>query len=325
MEALNSKKMSSFSNMARDLGQMRAKSILPIILGVSIGFALSMVYIPVVEQFCLSDIEESNRPLQNFQDKMKTFASKSDDNNNEAKTTVSNENPSPLPVTPKKSQFNYDFRPYFIYSELGFRFKLIIAVLTSEKRLDDYAIAINNTWAKNLPKVVFFTPYSKNINFHEKYNRQLNLNVVQLPDVDEDSTKVDLLFKMFQYLRDHYAPSYNLFMKVDDNAYINPEQLLKFVNNLNCSEDLYVGHAKKFEGTYTLEKNGNWKDWTGDHYCFSNAGVIFSRSSLLKLVSSIDSCSGKRYADENQELENCVRKTVSISCKVEDEVRGKLL
>ena len=312
-----------FINLARDVGQLRAKSILPIILGVSLGFAISMVYIPVVEQLCLSDLQQSTNPdrtTSTSNDIIPTsvqqyLAGKSNPTSAQA---------SYMPVTPKKSQFNYDYRPYFVYSELGFRFKLLVAVLTSEKRLDEYGVAINNTWAQSLPKVVFFTPYSKNINFHEKYNRHLNLKVVQLPDVDEDSTRVDLMFKMFQYLKDHFSPNYNMFMKVDDNAYINPEQLLGLVNNLNASQDLYVGHAKKFEGTYTLERNGNWKDWTGDHYCFGGSGVILSRSTLLKFVTNIDACKGRRYKDESHQLEHCIRKTVGIGCKNNEDVSIKL-
>ena len=307
------------ANLARDVGQLRTKSLLPIILGISLGFALSMVYIPVVEQLCLSDIEYSTYPQQNTHT-TDDIISKGVQQNGGKRSTLPNVEVNPIPVTPKKSQFNYDYRPYFIYSELGFRFKLLVAVLTSEKRLDEYAVAINNTWAQALPKVVFFTPYSKNINFHDKYNRHLNLKVVQLPDVDEDSTRVDLMFKMFQYLKDHFSPNYNLFMKIDDDAYINADKLLNLVNNLNASQDLYVGHAKEFEGTYTLEKNGKWKDWTGDHYCFGGSGVIFSRSTLLKLVAHVDSCKGRRYTDENHQLEHCVRKSVGISCEINKDV-----
>ena len=309
----------AFSHFTRDVGHLRAKSILPIILGVSIGFALSMVYIPVVEQMCLSDLQHSSNPERSVPTSSDIIPT-SVEQNLVVRSIPAKTEANLLPVTPKKSQFNYDYRPYFVYSELGFRFKLLVAVLTSEKRLDEYGVAINNTWAQNLPKVVFFTPYSKNINFHEKYNRHLNLKVVQLPDVDEDSTRVDLMFKMFQYLKDHFSPSYNMFMKIDDNAYINSEQLLRLVNNLNASKDLYVGHAKRFEGTYTLEGNGKWKDWTGDHFCVGGSGVILSRNTLLKLVANIDACKSKSYKDENHQLEHCVRKTVGIGCKYDKDV-----
>lgn len=310
---------SPLTNLARDVSQLRAKSMLPIILGVSIGFALSMVYIPVVEQFCLSDINESAGSDD------KTFVNGDIIPTDVQRNIVGGSKTpsltvSPIPVTPKKSQFNYDYRPYFIYSELGFHFKLFVAVLTSEKRLVEYAVAANNTWAQMLPKVVFFTPYSKNIDFHEKYNRHLNLKVIQLPDVDEDSNRVDLMFKMFQYLKDHYAPNYNLFMKIDDNAYINADQLLRLVNNLNSSEDLFVGHAKEFEGTYTLEHNGNWRDWTGDYFCYGGSGIIFSRSTLVKLVENIDVCRGSKYQDENHQLDHCIRNSVGISCKLQKDV-----
>ena len=322
MGAIIAKKMYiSFTNFLRDAGQLRAKSILPVILGASIGFALSMVYIPVVEQLCLSDLEHSTYTEDSTPNKNNIVSTNSQKHVAErVKQEPLKAELNVIPVAPKKNQFNYDYRPYFVYSELGFRFKLIIAVLTSEKRLDEYGVAINNTWGQILPKVVFFTPYSKNVNFHERYNRHLNLKVVQLPDVDEDSTRVDLMFKMFQYLKDHFSPNYDMFMKVDDNAYINAEQLLHIVNNLNASKDLYVGHAKKFEGTYTLERNGNWKDWTGDHFCFGGSGVIISRSTLLKLVANIDVCKTRRYSDENHQLEHCIRKAVGIGCKYSEDV-----
>ena len=303
--------------MARELSQMKIRSILPMMFGISIGFALSMVYIPIVEQFCLYDIAESSNRQH---DHLKSMASqaKDDDQRSFSRHGI---HPSPTPVLPRKSQFNYDFRPYFIYSELGFRFKLIVAVLTSESRLENYAVAINNTWAQNLPKVVFFTPYSKNINFHEKYNRQLNLNVVQLPDVGEDSSKTDLLFKVVQYLKDHYSSNYNLFMRIDDNAYVNSEQLFKFINTVNSTEDLYIGYSNRFPGRYTFEDNRYWKDWRLESYCVGNSGLIFSRSVLLKLATNLNTCvKMEKEGDDNYLLEKCVRKTVGIGCTSQKEV-----
>eukprot|EP00794_Sanderia_malayensis_P003815 gene3815-4344_t len=308
----------SLKTMIRETSNLKIRSFLPIVFGVSIGFALSIVYIPIVEQFCLYDIAENSNDFQSTKiDNLKTKENSTNYQSNIE--TIIQVQPS---VKPRQSEFNYDFRPYFIYSELGFRFKLLIAVITSEEKLEDYAVAINNTWAKELPKVIFFTAYSKNVDFHEKYNRKLNLNVVQLPDVGEDSPRVDLLFKMTQYLKDHYSSNYNLFMRVNDNAYINPKQLMKFINTLNSSEDLYVGYASKFKEQYTYEDNTYWKDWTRDTFCFGNSGLIISRNVLLKLAKNIDNCLGAiKTQDENFAYEACVRKTINKGCKLQDEVQ----
>ena len=310
------------TQILRSISQFRIRSFLPVALGISLGFALSMLYIPVVEQLCLVDIEESkqqNSPVHpsvapNTVQLVKKKAI------GQLPIISSSHDPSPTPVKPKRSQFNYDFRPYFVYSELGFKFKLIVGVLTSESRLDSFAVAINNTWMQELPKVLFFTPYSKNINFHEKYNRRLNLNVVQLPDIDEESSPADIAFRMLQYMRDHYIDNYNWFMRVTDDVYVNSGKLLAFLNSVNSSEDFYLGHAKKFGSGAGSGKSLPELPSEG-FYCLGEPGVVLSRSALSKVVPHFDTCSrGSRKSKDDIVLGRCIAKHVGISCAPDPKV-----
>ena len=251
---------------------MRFKSFIPLFIGVVIGLCLSFVFMPPPDLHC-DIVKKSNiKPSP-----LKTVERKTKDKPSSTKLPHSD----PEPVKPKDSHFNYDFRPYFVYSELGFHFQVIVAVIISEAQLLNLGVAINNTWLQNLPKVLFFTPYSKNANFHERFNTQLNLNVIQLPDILEDSLDIETTLRVLQYLKEHYINTYNWFMVVHDQAYVNTENTLRFLKSLNSSTDIFLGHPRGFQNlnpAMSLQNGGVLSS-----YCDDKTGIILSRNILLKL------------------------------------------
>ena len=262
-------KKNNVNNMRRT---MRFKSFIPLFIGVVIGFCLSFVFMPPPDFHCDIAKKSNIKPLP-----LKTLEKKTKDKPLSTKLPQSD----PEPVKPKDSNFNYDFRPYFVYSELGFHFQIIVAVITSEAQLLNYGVAINNTWLQNLPKVLFFTPYSKNANFHERFNTHLNLNVIQLPDVLEDSLDIEITLRVLQYLKEHYINTYNWFMVVHDQAYVNTENTMRFLKSLNSSTDIFLGHPKEFQNlnpAISLPNGG-----VLNSYCDDKTGIILSRNILLKL------------------------------------------
>ena len=298
---------------------LRFRSLIPAIIGVSLGFALSMIYIPVVEQQCLFDLEESQVLILGKQQSelLKNREKKS----TEQKRIAKNAEPvSHKTIPPKATYFNMNLRPFYVASELGHREKLLVGVLTSEERLDSLVLAINNTWAPGLPKVIFFTPYSRDAEFHEKYNKVLGLPVVQLVDIEgDDSTpKITISFKMLKYMHDHYINNYEWFMRAEDTMYMKPEKLLEFLNGINSSRDLYIGHPSAFGADVAETKEDLYSH---QRYCQGAPGVVLSRSALARLSPNLESCLEEALSDEEDiELGRCLYRNVGIQCSWSYEV-----
>ncbi|XP_020615853.1 chondroitin sulfate glucuronyltransferase-like [Orbicella faveolata] len=296
----------SFSRKMKSVRGMRFRPVIPAIIGVSLGFALSMFYIPVVEQQCLYDLEESQVLILGHQKQPGDFESRKT-TSEESKPVVHNT------VPPKVTHFSYGLRPFYVASELGHRDKLLVGILTSEENIDSLVLAVNNTWAPLLPKIIFFTPFSRDVDFYEKYSKVLGLPIVQLADVeDENFSKTKMSFKMLKYMHDHYANNFEWFMRVEDAMYLKPEKLVELLNSVNSSKDVYLGRPGSFRAN---GGNGDGDLYTHEKYCQGGAGVALSRSALMKLVPHLDSCLEDALTEhEDVELGRCLFKNVRLQC-----------
>ena len=302
----------SFRRKMKSVRGLRFRPIIPAIIGVSLGFALSMFYIPVVEQQCLYDLEESQVLILGHQPGLS--GSKKARSSDDSKPVVHST------VPPKVSHFSYGLRPYYVASELGHRDKLLVGILTTEDNIDSLVLAINNTWAPLFPKIIFFTPFSRDVDFYEKYNKVLGLPVVQLAEVeDENLSKTKFSFRMLKYMHDHYINNFEWFMRVDDAIYLKPEKLLELLNSVNSSKDVYIGRPGSYKAS-GVQVNGDL--YTHEKYCEGEAGVAFSRSSLMKLVPHLDNCLEDALTEqEDVELGRCLYKNVGLQCTWSYEVK----
>lgn len=296
----------SFRRKMKSVRGMRFRPVFPAIIGVSLGFALSMFYIPVVEQQCLYDLEESQVLILGRQ--QPGMSDTSEKRTEESKPVVHNT------VPPKVTHFSYGLRPFYVASELGHRDKLLVGILTTEENIDSLVLAVNNTWGPLLPKIIFFTPFSRDVDFSEKYNKVLGLPIVQLADVeDENFSKTKLSFKMLKYMYDHYANNYEWFMRVEDSMYLKPEKLLELLNSVNSSKDVYLGRP----GSYRAKGGDNGDDnlYSNDKYCYGGTGIALSRSALMKLAPHLENCLENALTEqEDVELGRCLLKNVQLQC-----------
>jgi len=302
----------SFGRKMKSVRGMRFRPVIPAIIGVSLGFALSMFYIPVVEQQCLYDLEESQELILGHHQPGE-FESK--------KTTSEESEPiTHNTVAPKVTHFSYGLRPFYVASELGHRDKLLVGIMTSEENIDSLVLAVNNTWAPLLPKIIFFTPFSRDVDFYEKYSKVLGLPIVQLADVeDENFSKTKMSFKMLKYMRDHYANNFEWFMRAEDAMYLKAEKLVELLNSVNSSKDIYLGRPGSFR---VNGGNGDEDLYTHEKYCQGGGGVVLSRSALMKLVPHLDRCLEDALTEqEDVELGRCVYKNVRLQCTWSYEVR----
>ena len=279
----------------------RLRQLYPAIIGISLGFAFSMFYIPVtvVEEQCVLTIPVSeihNRDKTNF---------RTTDKNEEVIVGAT--------VKPKLSKYGPSFRPYYVASEITQRDRILVGVLASEFKLEDLGTAINNTWLPDLPKVILYVPYSKDPDFHEKYNKVLGLPIVQLAGAEEDqSSKTRVSFKMFEHMHKNYQDKYDWFMRVNEAVYLEPGRLIKLVNMINSSMNVYIG----LPAPYSARGDSQPTDlYNADRYCKGQAGVILSRATLNSIVPHLDNCLETAVTEEEDvELGRCLNRHLHLQC-----------
>lgn len=288
---------------------IKLRQIYPAIIGISLGFAFSMFYIPVtiVEEECVLNMQVtrvSDETEDITQNKIK----------NEEKVVVG------ATVKPKLSKYGPSFRPYYVASEITQRERIMIGVLASEFNLETLGTAINNTWLPDLPRVVLYVPYSKDPDFHEKFNKILGLPIVQLADAEEDqSSKTRISFKMLHHMHKNYNDKYDWFMRVDEATYLEPSRLIKLVNMINSSMNVYVG----LPAPYSVASDYKPTDlYSADRYCQGQAGVILSRVTLNAIVPHLDNCLENTLTNEEDvELGRCLHTRLNLQCTWNYEVR----
>ena len=169
----------------------------------------------------------------------------------------------PIAVKAKSTKFNNNYRPYFVYSELGFKEHIIIGVKITESQLINYGVSINNTWSDGNLNIIFFTPYSRNLEFHDRYVKKLNLNIVQLPDIVENSSETEFSLRILQYMKDHFLKNFNWFVLTNSDVYVNVWNLQNYLKNLNSTSEIII----------TGKNNDN---------CDTKGGLILSHNALSK-------------------------------------------
>ena len=280
----------------------RLRQLYPAIIGISLGFAFSMFYIPVtvVEEKCVLDMQ-----VTHVRDKI----------NSKATSKVKKEEKVVIGATvkPKLSKYGPAFRPYYVASEITQRDRLLVGVLASEFNLESLGTAINNTWLPDLPKVILYVPYSKDPDFHEKYNKVLGLPIVQLTAAEEDhSSKTRISFKMLEHIHKNYGGKYDWFMRVEEATYLEPGRLIKLVNMVNSSMNVYIGLPAPYSATSDYKPT---ELYNADRYCQGQAGVILSRVTLHAIVPHLDKCLSQAMTNEEDiELGRCLHKHLHIHC-----------
>lgn len=196
------------------------------VIGVILGFILSLQYMGYDnQQFCPSVESEFTGTVEKIQ-----------------LSTTDGYEPKFLsnkPLQPKKPVKSLQ-RPRYYSTELGIRDKLFVGVLTTEKNLNQHAIAINKTLAHVVDKMKFFITASI-------VKTSLNLtNIVGFTDNRE------LLkpFHVLKYILDNYLNDFDYFYLISDTGFVNGRRLVKLANGISVSEDVYLGTVPEEESHY---------------------------------------------------------------------------
>lgn len=270
--------------------RLKSRYILSILVGFSLGFALSLVCLPLIDdcRFQVVRIPEhfglkTKDPTANFSNSILARFDPFQFLNRQSRsvvdvTLVDYGSPDYEPVIHSAQELNQSeilnketkkvIRSRYIADELGIREKLLVAVLTETNRLETFSLFTNQSLQEFANRVIFFTS-------SETSSVPVGMQIVSLND-----KRIYLRpFYALKYLAEKFANSYDWFFIAPDNTFIRGQkvrfsstkrkkkilefrfQLRDFVNRISVNQDLYMGQA--FDDVHAV-------------YCYYGSGIILS-------------------------------------------------
>lgn len=182
---------------------------------------------------------------------------------------------------------NYELTPHNSQENLVF-----VGVMTAQKYLSTRAVAVYETWGRELPgKIAFFSSETSELPKNGK-----DLPLVKLAKVDDSYPPQKKSFMMLQYMWENYGgclggPSsalpdltdriltgdrFEWFIRADDDVYIRPDKLEDFLRSVDSRKPLFIGQA----GRGNQEEFGLLSLEFDENFCMGGPGIIMSRETL---------------------------------------------
>ncbi|XP_068160284.1 chondroitin sulfate glucuronyltransferase [Antennarius striatus] len=260
---------------------------LPLILGLSLGFGLSLLMV----SWRQGETDDSCR------DKLGVGMAFLDrDSQSDPKDGSRNEDVQPRIVPYHKDPNKLHkkvLRTRYILSELGIRERLLVGVLTSRSTLNTLAVAVNRTVAHHFHSTFFFT----------------GLRSPKVPEgmtvvAHGDDRPVWLMYETVRHLHRNYGAAYDWFLLAQDDTYMQADRLTELVGHLSAGRDLYMGRAEEFIGGEEKAR-----------YCHGGYGYLLSHSLLARLQPHLDTCRNDILSVRPDEwLGRCIIDYLGLSC-----------
>lgn len=274
------------------------RSVGPVVIGISLGFTLSLLSVNWTEEACYLDGKEVEEVTVGPDGQLKGARKP---NSISTVNEESEEDFEPRIVPYKQVQQSPPkkvFRAKYISTELGMRERLFVGVLTSKNTINTLGVAVNRTISHHLDTVIFFTGMR---------NRKVPHGMFVVSHGDER-----LIWNMFQnikYILDHYINEYDWFYFVQDDAYTEADRIKSLVEHLSMDRELYMGSPEEFIGG---EMEGR--------YCYGGFGYLLSRTLLLRLQPFLENCRNDILSARPDEwLGRCIIDYTSTNCVSEHE------
>lgn len=270
------------------------RSLGPVVIGISLGFTLSLLSVSWSEDACSPNSKEGEA-VSLGKDGLLKGARKP--NSISAVNDVTSEEDFQPRIVPYKqiqpSAPKKVFRAKYISTELGMRERLFVGVMTSKNTINTLGVAVNRTISHHLDAVIFFTG---------SRSRKIPHGMFVVSHGDER-----LIWNMFQtikYIFDHYINEYDWFYFVQDDAYTEADRIKALVEHLSMDRELYMGRPEEFIGGVMEGR-----------YCYGGFGYLLSRSLLLRLQPFLENCRNDILSARPDEwLGRCVIDYTSINC-----------
>ncbi|CAF1043258.1 unnamed protein product [Adineta steineri] len=320
MASVSSQKISLLFHRTR----LKSRYILSILVGLALGFILSLACVPLMNicdtslsilsgPFSLSlnfHIKNGNSSLR---DKFDPFRILNRQARSIADITLVDYgskdyepkiNPSQQQQVPIKSNHNNSkvttttthvsnvakiLRPRFMADELGIREKVLVAVLTETNHLNTFALFLNQTLSDHVNRILFFIDEVR-----QDFPKDMQVIAIN------DKRSYLKPFYVLKYLVEKTIKSYDWFFLVPDNTYIRGFKLNEFLNHISINQDLYMGQA--FDDIHAV-------------YCYFGSGIILSRTVLQKIYTELDWCTKNAYSqDLTDNIGRCILKAAKLPC-----------
>ncbi|CAF5222120.1 unnamed protein product, partial [Rotaria magnacalcarata] len=137
------------------------------------------------------------------------------------------------------------------------------------------------------------------------------LFIVKLKNVENSYPPQKKSFYAMKFIYAFYRHRTSWLLRLDDNAYVNIDELTKWLKSINSKENLYIGQGG------SGRRNGVPIHFpSGKYFCMGGSGVILSRSTLTQLGPWLDHCFHNETLTphEDVELGRCILKHVHIGC-----------
>ena len=227
-------KMSLVRLMSRSLFNRQQ---MPVLVGLCVGIALSLIVTPILEEDCpsykvfpFSKVVFGNS--DDFDGLLKTEEAarlpREEDDPNDYEPRI---NLAGKPQSAKKEPQTL-IRPRYFSTELNIKDKSCVAVLRSIRQVSSSGVAINETLAPHVNYLFFFVDVSQST----------KLDFKTLPIVGfKDSQQNLLVLHTPKYLSDKLLLSQNFFFLIRDTSAVNGRKLAKFIDHISIAENVYMG------------------------------------------------------------------------------------
>ncbi|XP_061774313.1 chondroitin sulfate synthase 2 [Nerophis ophidion] len=270
------------------------RSVGPVIIGISLGFTLSLLSVNWTEEACFfadgDGDDAASSPLEErLQAARKTNSiAVLNDAEPDFEPRIVPYNKQVAQSAPKKV-----LRAKYISTELMTRERLFVGVLTSKDTINTLAVAVNRTIGHHLEPVVYFCGM---------HDRKAPHGMFVISHGDE--RPIWNMFQTMKYIFDHYVNTFDWFYLIQDDAYIQADRIKNLVDHLSIDRRLYMGCPEEFIGG---EMEGR--------YCQGGFGYLLSRALLLRLQPFLENCRDDILSTSPDEwLGRCIIDYTATNC-----------
>ncbi|XP_053114591.1 chondroitin sulfate synthase 2 isoform X1 [Hemicordylus capensis] len=275
----------------------------PVVVGVSLGFTLSLLSVTWVEEPCgPSQGSLRDGSMEQQQQGGQGNAARKPNSVPVGLGTEPEQNwePRVLPYKPPNpgKAAKKTIRTRYISTELGMRQRLFVGVLTSKNTLHTLAVAVNRTLGHRLERLVYFTG-----------TRGRKVPHGMLVVTHGDERPIWNMYQTVKYVLDHYVADFDWVFLVQDDTYTEAHRVNRLASHLSIDTLLYMGRPEEFIGGDTQGR-----------YCYGGFGYLLSRALLLRLQPHLESCRNDILSARPDEwLGRCIIDYTGVDCVAEHE------
>ncbi|XP_022659125.1 chondroitin sulfate synthase 2-like [Varroa destructor] len=183
-------------------------------------------------------------------------------------------------------------RPRFFSTELEIKEKLLAVALGEPHSLPTFGAALNHTLGSHVTKLIFYVCASSPTQDRVK----LRPNVVHV-----SSGCNSLLYHVLSHLAARqFVKDYDFVLITRDSSFIRGENLMSLVNHISVAQEVYMGLPVS----------------TDPRVCELEAGILFSRPTIEKVLANLEQCASTDLASlGDEDVTDCISQLAGFPCQ----------